>query len=141
MLSSSEQANIRTEVDYFNKTLPSSTKNTGTNLGKDDFLKILITQLQNQDPTAPVEDKEFIAQMAQFSTLEQMTEMSDSFTSLSNSFGMSQALTMLGRQVEIVDGETIISGIVDGVQGNPSTQVMVQGRYYELDQVQAVYGH
>ena len=44
-------------------------------LGKDAFLQILITQLQNQDPTSPMDDKEFIAQMAQFSSLEQMQNM------------------------------------------------------------------
>ena len=48
---------------------PKTTTNNGDYLGKDAFLKLLITQLQNQDPTNPMQDKEFIAQMAQFSSL------------------------------------------------------------------------
>ncbi|SIS37634.1 flagellar hook assembly protein FlgD [Salimicrobium flavidum] len=48
-------------------------------LGKDDFLKILMTQLQNQSPQDPMKDKDFVAQMAQFTQLEQMTNMSNSF--------------------------------------------------------------
>ncbi len=53
-----------------------SQRKTGSDiLGKDDFLKILMVQLQNQDPTNPMQDKDFIAQMATFSTLEQITNM------------------------------------------------------------------
>lgn len=54
-------------------------RKTGSDiLGKDDFLKILMTQLQNQDPMNPMQDKDFVAQMATFSTLEQITNMGKS---------------------------------------------------------------
>jgi len=51
------------------------------NLDKDAFLKLLVTQMQNQDPLSPMEDREFIAQMAQFSSLEQMQNLNDTFKS------------------------------------------------------------
>ena len=56
-------------------------KKTDT-LGKDQFLKILLTQLQNQDPTNPIDDREFVTQLATFSSLEQQTNMNDSITKL-----------------------------------------------------------
>lgn len=58
------------------------TKKTGQkSLDQDAFLKILMTQLQNQDPSNPMEDKEFISQMANFTSLEQMTQMNKNLTS------------------------------------------------------------
>lgn len=64
---------------YMLSNVQKDRKNAGSDiLGKDDFLKILMTQLQNQDPMNPMQDKDFIAQMATFSTLEQITNMGKS---------------------------------------------------------------
>lgn len=68
-------------------------------LGKDDFLRILVTQLQNQDPTQPLQDREFIAQMAQFTSLEQMTNMNKSLSTLAESQTLGGLSGMIGKQV------------------------------------------
>ncbi|MER2105571.1 MAG: flagellar hook assembly protein FlgD [Solibacillus sp.] len=72
-------------------------------LGKDAFLKILITQLQNQDPTSPMDDKEFIAQMAQFSSLEQMQNMTTAMENLLSSQQQTQMMSytnFIGKEVK-----------------------------------------
>ena len=75
-MNATEKFQTQNAVDSFNKTLTVNGRKTSNELGKDDFLKILIAQLSNQDPTNPLENTDFIAQMAQFSSLEQMTNMS-----------------------------------------------------------------
>ncbi|MBM7564614.1 flagellar hook capping FlgD N-terminal domain-containing protein [Paenibacillus sacheonensis] len=89
-----------------------------TSMGKDDFLRILVTQLQNQDPMQPLQDKDFIAQMAQFSSVEQLVNMSDQLTALRQNLGM--ASTMIGKNVQWYDysetGEMIPrNGVVDSI--------------------------
>lgn len=72
------------------------------NLGKDEFIKILMTQLQNQDPLNPMDDKEFIAQMATFSSLEQMMNMASSIDLLVQNQLVSPVIQyshMIGKEV------------------------------------------
>jgi flagellar basal-body rod modification protein FlgD len=115
-------------------------KNPQQNLGKDDFLKLLITQLSYQDPTAPMEDKEFIAQMAQFSTLDQMTSMANDFNRLTNMIQGSEAASALGKAVELAEGENLIQGTVNAVtRGGGAPQVLVNGNYYSWEQVIKVF--
>jgi flagellar basal-body rod modification protein FlgD len=109
-------------------------------LGKDEFLKLLITQLSYQDPTAPMEDKEFIAQMAQFSSLEQMTSIAGEFNRLTNLIAGSEAASSLGRSVELFEGETLVQGVVKAVtRGDGASQILVNGSYYAWDQVTRVF--
>ncbi len=124
-------------VDLFNKSLnPRSAAKQG--LDKDDFLKILITQLTHQDPTEPMKDTEFVAQMAQFSTLEQMSNMNAEMAKVFNLINRSQAMTMLGRKVEITEGNVEITGIVEKVTGGEYPQLFVDGRYYDYANVKSV---
>lgn len=86
-------------------------------LDRNAFLKLLITQLQYQDPMQPLEDKEFIAQLAQFSSLEQMQQMNDGFGQLAKNGTNAQAFALIGRTVEYPDEETgePVKGKVDSV--------------------------
>ena len=136
-LSPQDLAITKTEVDAFNKSMNS--KKTGkANLDRDDFLKLLITQLQHQDPTSPVEDKDFIAQMAQFSSLEQMTNMSTGFQKLSGLLASSEASQVLGKTVEIRNGDNLVRGIVDRVVRGDSPLVGVNGGIYDFSQIESV---
>ena len=85
-------------------------------VGKDEFLKMLIAQLQNQDPLNPMDGKDFTAQLAQFSSLEQLTNMNDQLELLSlyqSSLNNAQSVNLLGKEVTArgdivrVDGSSV----------------------------------
>lgn len=78
-------------------------RKVGDKLGKDDFLKLLITQLQNQDPSSPLDNTEFIAQMATFSTLEQMVNIGSKIDTLTENNKQSSLLnysSFVGKEVK-----------------------------------------
>ena len=78
---------------HYSKHHAAYVANVNAALDKNDFLKILITQLTHQDPTQPMNDKEFVAQMAQFSSLEQITNMSNGLTKVADLLSRSQAVS------------------------------------------------
>jgi flagellar basal-body rod modification protein FlgD len=139
MLTPQEHAGVSQQVDAFNKTLNEG-KGAKVNaaLDKNDFLKILITQLSHQDPTQPMNDKEFVAQMAQFTSLEQITNMSNGLSKVADLLSRSQAVSLLGTAVDVSNGGGTISGTVDAVTGGDFPQILVNGQYYDYSQVQKI---
>ncbi|WP_376745616.1 flagellar hook capping FlgD N-terminal domain-containing protein [Paenibacillus sedimenti] len=114
----------------------------GNALGKDDFLKILITQLQNQDPTQPLQDKEFIAQMAQFTSVEQLTNMASEMKLMRQSLGFVSG--MIGKSITWTatdsSGASIEkSGIVDSITFKDGNQYAnVKGEEISLDKLKKI---
>ena len=121
---------------------PSTTNTGNSNLGKDEFLKILMTQLQNQDPLNPMEDKEFIAQMAQFSTLEQTTNMASMLEKFINIQTQGDSIIkyseMIGKQIEWKDSnEETGTGIVKSVKkGDAGFELELEnGSFISVDNI------
>lgn len=83
------------------------------NLGKEDFLKLLITELRYQDALNPVNDREMIAQLAQFSSLEQMQNLGSKVEELAKAQNAAQATSLIGRTVTAVngDGEEVVGKV------------------------------
>ncbi len=113
-------------------------------LGKDDFLRLLTTQLRYQDPINPVQDQEFVAQLAQFSSLEQMqnlnTTMGEMMEAQQQLTALGQAMNMLGKQVELMTrtGENLF-GTVQGVQFRDAwPMIQVDGRLYDFGEVVSI---
>jgi flagellar basal-body rod modification protein FlgD len=137
-MSGQERAARAMEADRLNKQLFND-KAPVKDLGKDEFLTLLLTQLSHQDPTAPMEDREFISQMAQLNTLQQMTSMANDFNRLAELFTNSEAASSLGRSVELNEGDKTIQGTVKAVSRGGSPEVLVNGTYYQWDQVTRVF--
>ena len=144
---SMEQFKAKLEIDELNKKLKADGREPVKDLGKDEFLKLLITELQHQDPTNPMEDREFIAQMAQFSSLEQMLNFNKNMETLLESVSFQSSFNLLGLNVEIdnpgnfdKDGNPLyIRGVVESVsKNNDEIFVKVNGENYPVKNIVSV---
>ncbi len=143
-MSSMDLARTNMQVNELNKKIgdtkpPEEGKKA---LGKDSFLKLLVTQLQHQDPTKPMEDKEFIAQMAQFSSLEQITNLNKEIRSLLKSSQSSMAYGILGKRVESYNPATkkFVSGIAESVKyAGDQVRVRIGENEVSLNDINAVH--
>ncbi len=130
--------NGKVETNYTETYQKEDTKGTSA-LGKDAFLQLLVTQLQHQDPLAPQDNSEFVAQLAQFSSLEELQNLT---SSMSNS----QALNLVGKYVIVEVGKseglsqtTTVSGYVDYVQMvDGKAMLSIEDNLYKYDDLDSV---
>lgn len=111
---------------------PQSSERKRDELGQEDFLRLMTTQLQNQDPFKPMENGDFLGQMAQFSTVSGIDRLQETFTSTADALTGSQALqaaSLVDRQVLVpsaqagFDGENPMTGVVE-VPGQSEAAVL-----------------
>ena len=139
-MSAKEKALVSLEVDRLNKETFGS-RQPKQELGKNDFLELLIAQLTHQDPTSPVQDTEFIAQMAQFSSLEQMMNMTESIGKVNEILTSVDSVNAVGKNVDIETGGDVISGFVTAAKRGEIPEVQVNGKWYLWKEVTKVYGN
>ena len=114
-------------------------------MGQTEFLSLLVTQMRNQDPLKPVSDTEFIAQMAQFTSLEQTKEMGVDLQQLRQSYNLTQGTALMGKPVKVATGEkenqVFTNGIVTDLKVNKDgdVSVILNGQTYDLDSVIEVH--
>lgn len=135
-------------------TSNSGTQTTTETSDKDMFLNLMLQQMKNQDPTQPMENQEWLSQLAQYSSLEQMTQMNEGLQALADSLdalssgvaqnsGVSQTLSLIGKEVDIIadpekPDEIITGTVTEATFVNGEGQIKVNGKYYSIGYVQNV---
>ena len=114
-------------------TATDTVQNTNQTLNQNDFLQLLVSQMENQDPLNPESNTDMAAQMAQFTSLQQSSAMSGSLS-------MMQANSLVGSTVTVqVGSNNSASGVVSGVDmSTGSPQIVINGAEYSLSQVLGV---
>lgn len=124
-----------------NNTSVATESKPGSQLGQDEFLKLMTTQLQNQDPFEPMDNGEFLSQIAQFGTVNGITDLKDSFTGFASSMQSNQALqaaNIIGHGVlaetdtGLLSANGIMQGAVELSNYSPNVSVNIYDRTGQL---------
>lgn len=100
-------------------------------LGQEEFLRLITVQLTNQDPLKPTDDTSFMAQMAQFSALEQSSQMARDMAALRSDLHFQSASALLGREVTVHTDSGPITGLVESIDsGSGSVRLIIDGKSY-----------
>lgn len=114
-----------------NQSYESSKNKPGSSLAVDDFLKIMVAEIQNQSPTGDSSGSktDYLSQLAQFTMLDQMTALADSL----NQMNMLNQVSLIGKSVTIYNGGEDVNGIVDKVKFyNSQVYLQVNNKDYEI---------
>ena len=99
----------------------------GIGLDKDAFMKLLVAQLRYQNPMNPADGQEYLAQAAQFATVERLEEIAKAQTEAVAYQQILLSSSLVGRQVKATDGDDLVSGVVSGVKFDKGNPVLVVG--------------
>lgn len=136
----SATSSVNTQYDNIVNSQPSSDSVSGPQqtLSQNDFLQLLVAQMENQDPLQPQSDTEMASQMAQFTSLSQTTAMSTSLSDM-------QANSLIGSTVTLQESNSeqttsgVVQSVVLGAESSDGTpQIVVNGTAYDLSQVLSV---
>lgn len=136
-------ANTSQNVSTQATTVP----NPNAQLTENSFLQMMVTQMQYQDPTSPVNNTQFLAQLAQYSTLQQIMNLSSTentmlsaIQQLASSIDMNMGQQMIGKTVSLKDtAGNSVSGTVSAVQSsNNQSEVVVNGTAYPISSVTSI---
>lgn len=133
---------VSAPTNIFSKEAPKAVEGTTNAFGQDTFLKLLVTQLRFQDPSEPINNEQFLQQMAQFTSVEQIAKLNKTIESMAGSSKKSDALNMLGAEVTIIPTDQVegatgeVTGIVDQIRFEGTNAVLqVGGKEYSFDDV------
>lgn len=108
-------------------------------LNTDSFLRLFVTQLQRQDPTQPMDANQMMSELAQLTSVQKMTEMSETFSAAYQTERMSLANNLIGSEVTYATEAGLVTGVVEGAMANDGVVgVSVGGLFVDIDDIKGI---